>query len=323
MSLVINSTTPEGIVLAADSRQSYRNMKGMARIGSDNASKLFQLNQRIGVGATGLAFLPEGSVVKNVSQYIEEYKRDPDVENLDVEEAAQGLYDLFNQKYSWKEQLSELESNIAHDLHSKGLKILNVKKMDNQLNFTYQNPQGIVEEINAALDPVELLVAGYNTDGSHQVFSCRVPGQLQKLRDSYELDKQYGSSWIGQGDVVTRIVLGFDGRIVNVDFMKDVFGSRGEAEVQRQLQGLEYAIQWGTMSLQDAVDFSTLMIQTTSAMQRFSDGINADPGDMPGVGGPIDVAVITPDHGFVWVKKKNIKYGDAEVDLDGIFDTKI
>ncbi len=55
MSLTINTTTPEGIVLAADSRQSYRNSKGMARIGSDNASKLFQLNKRIGVAVTGLA----------------------------------------------------------------------------------------------------------------------------------------------------------------------------------------------------------------------------------------------------------------------------
>ncbi|MEN6329142.1 MAG: hypothetical protein ABFC91_02495 [Methanobacteriaceae archaeon] len=316
MSLVINSTTPEGIVLAADSRQSYRNMKGMARVGSDNASKLFQINDRVGVGAAGLAFLPEGSVVKNVSQFIEEYKRTPEVENLEVEETAQGLYELLNQRYDWKAQLNELESKITQDLHSKGMRIMNVQKMDSQVKFTYQNPQGIVEDINAALDPIELLVAGYNTDGSHQVFSCHIPGTIQKLRDSYQLDKQYGSSWIGQGDVVTRIVLGFDGRIANANFMKEVFQSHGEADIQRQLQGLEYAIQWGAMSLQDAVDFSTLMIQTTSAMQRFSDGINADPGDMPGVGGPIDVAVITPDQGYVWVKKKHLRFEDVEVDLD-------
>ena len=58
------------------------------------------------------------------------------------------------------------------------------------------------------------------------------------------------------------------------------------------------------------------MIQTTSAMQRFSDGINADPGDMPGVGGPIDVAVITPDKGFVWIKKKKLKFEENEVEMD-------
>ena len=130
MSLVINSTTPEGIVLAADSRQSYRNMKGMARVGSDTASKIFQINDRIGVGAAGLAFLPDGAVVKNVSRFIQEYKRTPEAENLEVEEIAQGLFDLFNQKYNWKDQLNELESKIAQDLHFKGLRILNVQKMD-------------------------------------------------------------------------------------------------------------------------------------------------------------------------------------------------
>jgi len=35
----------------------------MARIGSDNASKLFQLNKRIGVVVTGLVFLPEGGLM--------------------------------------------------------------------------------------------------------------------------------------------------------------------------------------------------------------------------------------------------------------------
>ncbi len=43
MSLVINTTTPEGLVIAADSRQSYRNRKGISRIGSDTARKLFRL----------------------------------------------------------------------------------------------------------------------------------------------------------------------------------------------------------------------------------------------------------------------------------------
>ena len=66
MSLAINTTTPEGIILATDSRQSYRNRKGMARIGSDNASKLFQVNKRIGIAVTGLAFLPEDGVPKNM-----------------------------------------------------------------------------------------------------------------------------------------------------------------------------------------------------------------------------------------------------------------
>jgi 20S proteasome alpha/beta subunit len=184
------------------------------------------------------------------------------------------------------------------------------------LKFSFRTPQGTIENGIARPDPIELLVAGYNQDGTHKVYSVTIPGPVQKLRDGKKPNMEYGSSWIGQGDVAARIVLGFDGRIQNIEFVKEAIQKRNEQEIQAQLRGLEYAIQWGTMSLQDAIDFATLMIQTTSAIQRFSDGINADPGDMPGVGGPINVAVITPDHGFVWVKKKKLHFEDSEVDLD-------
>lgn len=60
------------------------------------------------------------------------------------------------------------------------------------------------------------------------------------------------------------------------------------------------------------------MIQTTAAIQRFSDGVQGDPGDIPGVGGPVDVAVITPYKGFVWLSKKKFKVGEVEVDIDNI-----
>ena len=57
-------------------------LKGMARIGSDNALKLFQINSRIGVGITGLAFLEEDGVLKNLSKFIEEFKRGSKIENI-------------------------------------------------------------------------------------------------------------------------------------------------------------------------------------------------------------------------------------------------
>jgi hypothetical protein len=75
---------------------------------------------------------------------------------------------------------------------------------------------------------------------------------------------------------------------------------------------LEYIIQWGTMALQDAIDFCILMIQTTSAIQQFSNGIVSDPGNIPGVGGPIDVAIITPDKGFIWINRKKLKIGEVQ-----------
>lgn len=316
MSLAINTTTPEGIVLAADSRQSYRNRKGMARIGSDNASKLFQLNKRTGVVITGLAFLPEDGVAKNISKFVEQFKRETDVEKLEVKEVAEKLHYLFNKKYNWQEQLKKLPEQIKTNLRQQGAEIIEIKEERYRVKFKFKDKNGKIGEGAGSVDRIDLLVAGYNRDGSHEVYTCYVPGEIEKKRDSREKGEEYGASWMGQIDVVSRIVLGWDGRISNVKFVKEAVQKYGQEEINKQLRNLEYAIQWGTMTLQDAIDFCLLIIQTTSAIQRFSDGISADPGAMPGVGGPIDVAVITPDKGFVWVKKKKLKFGEAEVDLD-------
>lgn len=316
MSLAISTTTPEGIILAADSRQSYRNRKGMARIGSDNASKLFQLSKRVGVAVTGLAFLPEDGVSKNISKFIEQFKRDIDVEKLDVREIADKLHSLFNKKYNWQEQLDKLPEKIKADLQRQGCTVLEIKKERYVVKFRFNDPQGNLKDGTAGVDMINLLVAGYNKDGSHEVYILYIPGEIQKKGDSREKGKEYGASWIGQIDVVSRIVLGFDGRINNIKFVNEAAKKHGQENINKQLRMLEYVIQWGTMTLQDAIDFCTLMIQTTSAIQRFSDGIAADPGGMPGVGGFIDVAIITTDKGFVWVSKKRLKVGESEIDLD-------
>lgn len=316
MSLAINTTTPEGIVIATDSRQSFRNRKGMARIGSDNASKLFRLNKRVGVAVTGLAFLPEDGVPKNISKFIEQFKHEVDIEKLDVKEIAEKLHYLFDKKYKWKEQLDKLPEQIKNDLKKQGCEVLEIKTEQHVIKFRFKDSQGNIKEGAGGVDMINLLVAGYNKDGSHEVYICYIPGEIQKKRDGKEQDKEYGASWIGQIDVVSRIVLGFDGRIGNLKFVNEATQSVGKEQINIQLRNLEYVIQWGTMTLQDAIDFCTLMIQTTSAIQRFSDGVQADPGDMPGVGGPVDVAVITPNKGFVWVDKKKLSVGNVEVDLD-------
>lgn len=317
MSLAINTTTSEGIVLAADSRQSYRNRKGMARVGSDNASKLFQLNKRVGVAVTGLAFLPEDGVPKNnISKFIDEFKRETDVEKLDVKDVAEKLHHLFDKKYNWREQLEKLPEKIKADLQRQGCEVLEVKKEQYIVKFRFKDPQGNLKDGVGGVDMINLLVAGYNKAGSYEVYICYIPGEIQKKQDSKEKGKEYGASWIGQTDVVQRIILGFDGRIRNIKFINEATQKLGQEEVNKQLKNLGYVIQWGTMTLQDAIDFCNLMIQTTSAIQRFSDGIAADPGDMPGVGGPVDVAVITADKGFVWVSKKKLKVGENEIDLD-------
>ncbi len=316
MSLGINTTTPEGIVLAADSRQSYRNQKGMSRIGSDSASKVFKINDRAGLIVAGLAFLPENGILKNISRFIEEFKKSIETEKLTMLETAQKLKKFFETKYQYKEQLKILPNQIKADLERQGCQIIEIKEEKGHVKFKFKDPKGIQKEGVAGVEQLQFIVAGYNQDESHQVAMVYVPGDVELKRDSAKRGQEYGASWIGQIDVVSRIVLGFDGRIGNLPAMQKIASDMGAQEVQKQLRSLEYVIQWGTMTLQDGIDFSTLAIGTTTAIQRFSDGIAGDPGDMPGVGGSIDVAVITPEKGFVWIAKKNLKVGDKEVDLE-------
>ncbi len=310
MSLAINATIPEGIVLAADSRQSYRNRRGMARIGSDNASKLFQLNQRMAVAVTGLAFLPEDGVLKSISSYIKEFISSNQLEHYSVQKTSDELVRFFEEKYKWQQQLDQAKNRIEQDLISKRCEVLEMNKKDFFIDFRYRDPHGHTRSGIGRIDPISFIMAGINKDGSYQVCTCHIPGEKKKNRDSKERGREFGASWIGQTDVVSRIVLGFDGRIGNLPFVEEAGKQTNREAIGSQLRSLEYVIQWGTMTLQDAIDFCTLMIETTSAIQRFSDGIKASPGDLPGVGGLVEVLTITSEEGFKWIRKKKMTVHD-------------
>lgn len=304
MSIAIVNTTPEGIVMATDSRQSYRNLKGLARIGSDNATKLFRLGEGIGVAAVGLAFLPEEGEMKNISKFIEEFKNSFRIDELDTEEVVRELHLFFADK---------LLEKVRLDLERDGFEVLKHEKEEIEeeeiaIIFESRNKRsGDLAEGKIQNSQIQLIVCGVRKD-SHSVYSCEIPGPQFRRRDSKEKGLEYGADWIGQTDVITRIIKGYDGRIDRIAFINEAIGRIGHEDAFAQLNNLEYSIQWGTMTLQDAVDFCALMIETTSAIQRFSDGIIADPGDMPGVGGPIDIAVITPENGFQWISKKKLRY---------------
>ena len=318
MSLGINTSTPEGIVLAADSRQSYRNRKGMSRIGSDSASKVFRLGKKCGLVVAGLAFLPDSGVQKNISRFIEEFRNQTEIENLTIKEISDKLHEFFVEKYQYKAQLDNLSDRIKADLEKQGCKISEIKKEEGHVRFKFKDPNDVETERVASVDQLQFIVAGYNSDNNHQICMVYIPGDVAVGRDSTKKGNEYGASWIGQIDVVGRIILGFDARISNLPIMQKATQEIGESEVRKQLRRLEYNIQWGTMTLQDGIDFSTLAIETTTAIQRFSDGIVGDPGDMPGVGGAVDVAVITPDKGFVWVSKKTLRFGERGINLESL-----
>lgn len=143
---------------------------------------------------------------------------------------------------------------------------------------------------------VGLIVAGYEPGGNRRVFECLVPGP--SVIELASPDNP-GVTWQGQTDVVTRLIRGFDPRINKLSWFQPQFTP--------ELAKLNYALMLNVMAMQDAIDFCVFLIRTTIDMQRFSDGIDLDPGDIAGTGGPIDVAVVRPSEGFTWIQRKDLK----------------
>lgn len=314
MSLIINIVSPEGIVMAADSRQTYRNKAGMARIGSDNARKIFQLGEKAVIAVAGPAFLPENGVAKNVSKFVEDFQRAYDLKKMTIEEIANKLKEFFEQKYNYQEQLKAAEINIRQQLEQQGATLIKIQTEAPIVKASFKDKDGKQGEAGGSIDVLSIIIAGYNHDGSHQAYMIYIPGPIQEKRNSKKRGMEYGANWVGQTDTLVRILKGFDLRMFDVvPFAKEQILKLGIGEIEKQMGGLEYAISWGTMALQDAVDFSTLVINTTSAIQRFSDGILANPGDIPGVGGQVDVVVITPEK-FTWVSEKKVKVNSNGLD---------
>lgn len=315
MSLTLCITTPQGIVLAADSRQSYRNIMGAARIGSDSATKIFPVNEKIGITVAGPAFLvdPNESIpqLKGIGAYIQGFLNQLTKEET-VKTVAEKLRKHLVSLYKTDDQLKKLEAEAEKQIGLLNGKIINKDpgKYGEGIIINYVDKEGKPQHAVAQIMPISVMVAGYDEEkvGKPEInaYLHHIPGPTEHIRKHGTIN-QYGANWTGQTDVVTRVILGFDPRAENLAFIQAAKQNMGDGKVLEALRSLEYNINWGSMNLFDAVDFAKLMIETTSAIQRFSDGIRMMPGEMPGVGGPVDVAIILPKEGFRWHQKKELQ----------------
>lgn len=314
MSLTLCVTTPDGIVLAADSRQSYRNPAGAGRINSDTATKLFNCGEHIGITVTGPAIIVDQTdpskaargIGSYINDFVAQFKGKQTVGNV-AEKLRKYLLEVFKPEL----ELANLEQGVRAEIAKMGGQILSKKEWPNGqgLTINFKDKSGKPATAQAGIAPLTLTIAGYDEDekeGSKMsVYLVEIPGETTHRRQ-HGTSEQYGATWTGQTDVVQRIIKGTDPKIGALPFIEPAVKQIGDEEVRNQLNGLEYRINWAAMTLFDAVAFVTLMIKTTEAIQKFSDGTLMSPGDIPGVGGDVDVAVIKPGEGFFWHKRKEL-----------------
>ncbi|MCS6843605.1 MAG: hypothetical protein NZ528_04655 [Caldilineales bacterium] len=260
MTIVITVTVPEGMVIAADSRQTYTNSRGDLRVNSDNAHKLFTVGPHVMAAAWGWAFLDGRSIYSHVKDFIVGIQG----QTLSVEETARRLGAHLHQQY-----LASVQQGLSKP----------------------------VAEGNYA---VALMVGGYDPGSrAGRLFEVYVPEGEYYERQS--TDRKPGMSWRGYPAVISRLIRGYDPRLLELE------GITPALRAALDKGPLEFNIDYWAMTLQDAVDLATLLVQTTVHMLRFTDGITMAPGASVTCGGPIDVAVAEPGEPVRWVQRKTLQ----------------
>jgi hypothetical protein len=267
VSLCIAVVIPEGIVLAGESRQTQI-IAGVNRVASDNAVKVFELTDRIVAATAGWAFIqPQGTALqKNISGVVEDFKATISPTST-VKETATLLWKYFNRVY---------QEHIA------------------------QLPKTAVSPGSTALN---FIVAGYDPESSEgTLYSIEIPSTASPTAPVRSTNVA-GPWWIGQIDVLARIINGYDFRAAGFPFVKTAMQDPASKAL---MDGLSYSLFCNTMNVQDAIDFAVEMIRVTITIQRFTAGIMSNLGAVAGVGGPIDVVVVQPRQRVMWVSRKTL-----------------
>lgn len=148
------------------------------------------------------------------------------------------------------------------------------------------------------------IVGGYDQKEPYgKVFLFDIPNNPKPMpRNPGETD--FGITWGGQLNISSRIIHGFDPSVPAIisQALKSDPKTAGEL-IQKLKQNLEFQIPYQVLPLQDCIDLAIFLIRTTIIAQGLAVGVR-------GVGGPIDVAVITRIEGINFIQSKALRGED-------------
>jgi hypothetical protein len=147
--------------------------------------------------------------------------------------------------------------------------------------------------------PMTFLVGGYSPKEPYwTMFIINIPNNPKPI-EQYR-GNNFGMNWGGQLEIASRLIHGVDPRLMLL--LKKEFNLTDEkvSELQKKIRAeVEFPIPYTVLPLQDCVELAIFLISTTMTAQRLAIGIR-------GVGGPIDVAIITRTKGLECVQQKQI-----------------
>jgi hypothetical protein len=270
MSLGIAFKGPEGIVLAADSRVTLTTeMKRQGQTAVlpstfDNARKLLRIDGQDFVGAVTYGLGALG-------------QEQPRTAHSFIPEFERGL---------------EVVRLSAQDF-AKKLSDFFMDQYAGRMPQDYSGPDMV------------FLVGGYDEDAPYgRVFEIGIPSRPEP-KERHAGQGEFGPVWGGQLEYANRLIHGYAPDLLSiVQKFLELSDDRKEELENHLRSALNIRIPYQFLPLQDCVDLSIFLIQTTIAIQRFIVGVR-------GVGGAIDVATITRTEGFKPIQQKMI-VGEAK-----------
>jgi hypothetical protein len=279
MSLGIAFKSPEGVILAADSRVTL-------------TATLPQAQPVLpGTPSPPTVLLP--CTYDNATKLLH-VKSQPHIGAVTYGAAAIGI----REPRTAHSYLPELEEIVNKEFPGKRMTVAEYAKVLSDFfmgKWTSQNmPTGPGQDMI-------FLVGGYDFGGVYgklfEIFIPNNPTPVERCGSAGD----FGMVWGGQREFADRLVGGFDGRLPG---MAQAFLSLDDAKrdaLEAHLKGnLQTQIPFAFLPLQDCVDLAIFLIRMTIVMQHWIIGVR-------GVGGAVDVAVITQTSGFTEIQKKQLR----------------
>lgn len=264
MSLGIIIKAPEGIVLAAESRVTLSAPTGngneMLHVNFDNANKLLTFNSPY--DNVGVVTYGQAAIgIRTAQSFVPEFENrlQQNGNVLTVLQFAQALSDFFMEQW-----------NLV-------------------MPAPYAGPNMIFN------------VAGYDTNEPYGiVYNFEIPAKPNPVEQSAKVNNQhqFGITWGGQREIVDRLILGYDTRLLNLLTQAGV-DPQAIPQIVLSLRVLQLAMPIQFMPLQDCIHLAVLFIKTTINTQNLTVGLR-------GCGGAIDVAIITRNKPLQFIQQKNI-----------------
>lgn len=281
MTIAVCYLSPEGIVLGADSTTSNFGPSGMHYFNFNQ--KLFELGQgsTLGVLTWGLSSLGPLSYRTIMARVADGFQASPPAS---VQAAADAFIDVFWCEFDAYPLVQRVRALNSRQPFGSAPQAFGVRSEAEEREF---------DSLKSAL-AVGFCIAGY-------VLPNRAPSAVSVLFDPLANTKPTsqstpgeGSQWWGVPNIVSRLIHGADVNLKNAILASGKWsGTSQELDQVVATQSLTSA----SLPIRDAIDYVYSCIHCTIKALKFS--------SLPQVcGGPIELAVITTDRKFRWVRHK-------------------